>query len=63
MFCAAFLCLHFGFVILWQKEIITKAARKLLVKFNSGSQLISGHDPFKGFQILKRGRPTMIFFK
>ena len=28
----AFLCLQFGFVLFWQKEISAKAARKLLVK-------------------------------
>ena len=26
--CAAFMCLHFGFVCFWQKEIGAKAARK-----------------------------------
>ena len=36
MFCAAFLYLQFGFVILCRKEISTKAARKLLVKLTAG---------------------------
>ena len=35
-FCAASLCIQFGFVIFWQKEIITKAACKLLVKLVTG---------------------------
>ena len=30
--CAAFMCLQFGFVIFWQKEISIKAAHKMLVK-------------------------------
>ena len=30
-FCAAFMCLQFGFVIFWQKKIGTKAARKMLL--------------------------------
>jgi len=32
VFCAAFMCLQFGFVTFWQKEIGTKAVRKMLVK-------------------------------
>ncbi len=31
-FCAAFLCLQFGFVIFWRKDFGTKAAHKMLVK-------------------------------
>ena len=30
--CAAFMCLQFGFVIFWQKEIDAKAACKMSVK-------------------------------
>ena len=36
VFFIAFLCLPFGFVIFWQKEIGAKAVRKLLVKLTSG---------------------------
>ena len=36
MFCASFICLQFGFVIFWQKEIRTKAVRKMMVKLTSG---------------------------
>ncbi len=32
VFCAAFICLQFGFVIFWQKGFGTKAAHKILVK-------------------------------
>ncbi len=32
VFCAAFVCLQFGFVIFWQKDFGTKAAHKMLVK-------------------------------
>jgi hypothetical protein len=32
VFCAAFMCLQFGFVIFWQKDFGTKAAHKMLVK-------------------------------
>jgi hypothetical protein len=31
-FCAAFMCLQFGFVIFWQKNFGAKAARKMWVK-------------------------------
>jgi len=31
--CAAFMCLQFGFVIFWQKDLGAKAAHKMLVKF------------------------------
>jgi hypothetical protein len=32
VFCAAFMCLQFGFGIFWQKDYGTKAAHKMLVK-------------------------------
>jgi hypothetical protein len=32
VFCAAFMCLQFGFVIFWRKDFGTKAAHKILVK-------------------------------
>ena len=32
VFCAPFLCLQFGFVFFWQKEISAKATDRLLVK-------------------------------
>ena len=35
MFFAVFLCLQFGYVMFWQKEIDKNAAHKLLVKFTS----------------------------
>jgi hypothetical protein len=31
-FCAAFMCLQFGFVIFWQKDFCAKEANKMLVK-------------------------------
>jgi len=34
--CAGFLCLQFGFVILWQKAFGAKDALKMLVKLTSG---------------------------
>ena len=34
VFCAAFMRLQFMFVIFWQKEISTKAGRKMLVKLH-----------------------------
>jgi hypothetical protein len=36
VFCAAFICLQFGFVIFWQKEFCAKAAYKMLVKLTPG---------------------------
>ncbi len=32
IFCAAFMCLQFGFGFFWQKDFGTKAAHKMLVK-------------------------------
>jgi hypothetical protein len=32
VFCTAFMCLQFGFVIFWQKDFGAKAAHKILVK-------------------------------
>ncbi len=32
VFCAAFVCLQFGFVIFWQKDLGAKAAHQMLVK-------------------------------
>jgi hypothetical protein len=39
VFCAAFMCLQFGFVIFWQKDIGTKAAHKMLVKLSPGGRV------------------------
>jgi hypothetical protein len=36
VFCAAFMCLQFGFVIFWQKGFGAKAAYKILVKLAPG---------------------------
>jgi hypothetical protein len=33
VFCAAFMCLQYGFVIFWQKDFDAKAAHKMLVIF------------------------------
>jgi hypothetical protein len=35
-FLAAFMCLQFGFVIIWQKDFGAKAAHKMLVKLTPG---------------------------
>jgi hypothetical protein len=35
-FCAAFTYLQFGFAIFWQKDFVTKAAQKMLVKLTLG---------------------------
>ena len=32
VFCSVFMCLKFGFVCFWKKEISTKADHKMLVK-------------------------------
>jgi hypothetical protein len=37
VYCAAFMCLQYGFVIFWQKDFGAKAAHKLLVKLTPGS--------------------------
>jgi hypothetical protein len=47
VFCAAFMCLQFGFVIFWRKDFGTKAAHKILVKLTPGSQRkrwVCGHE-------------------
>jgi hypothetical protein len=36
VFCAAFMCIQFGFVIFWQKDFGAKAAHKMLVKLTPG---------------------------
>ncbi len=36
VFCAAFMCLQFGFVNFWQKDFGAKAAHKMLVKLAPG---------------------------
>ncbi len=36
VFCAAFMCLQFGFVIFWQKDYGAKATDKMLVKLTPG---------------------------
>jgi hypothetical protein len=38
--CALFMCLQFGFVIFWPKDIGAKAAHKMLVKLTPGVDLI-----------------------
>jgi len=40
VFCSAFFYLQFGFVIFGQKNISTKAARKMLVKLTTGRSFI-----------------------
>jgi hypothetical protein len=51
VFCAAFICLQFGFVIFWQKEFGAKAAHKMLVKLTLGLkfQHSSGFNAAKPF--------------
>jgi hypothetical protein len=41
VFCAALMCLHFGFVIFWRKDFGTKAAHKVLVKLTPGENIFS----------------------
>ncbi len=38
VFCTAFMCLEFGFVIYCQKDFGAKAANKMLVKLTPGGQ-------------------------
>jgi len=39
VYCAAFMCLQFGFVILWQKDFGAKAVHKMLVKLTPGGTI------------------------
>jgi hypothetical protein len=39
VFCAAVMCLQFGFVIFWQKDFGAKAAQKMLVKLTPGARI------------------------
>jgi hypothetical protein len=41
VFCAAFMCLQFGFEIFWQKDFGTKAAHKMLVILTPSIPLIT----------------------
>jgi hypothetical protein len=46
VFCTAFMCLQFGFIIFWRKDFGAKAAHKMLVKLTPSGrnwQLISTH--------------------
>jgi hypothetical protein len=38
-FCAAFMCLQFGFVFFWRKDFGAKAAHKMLVKLAIGGTM------------------------
>jgi hypothetical protein len=38
VFCAAFMCLQFGFGIFWQKDFGANAAHKMFVKLTPGWQ-------------------------
>jgi hypothetical protein len=38
VFCAAFMCLHFGFEIFWGKGFGAKAAHKILVTLTPGGR-------------------------
>ncbi len=40
VFCTAFMCLQFGFVIFWQKEFGAKAANKMLLKLTPVANVI-----------------------
>ncbi len=44
VFCAAFMCLQFGFVTFWQKDFDAKAAHKMLVRLTPGPKHVqAGH--------------------
>ncbi len=47
VFCAAFMCVHFGFVIFWQKDLGAKAAHKMLAKLTP-AWLIFSKKKFNG---------------
>jgi hypothetical protein len=40
VFCTAFMCLQFGFVIFWQKDFGPKAGHKMLVKLTPGGSMV-----------------------
>jgi len=40
VFCAAFMCLQFGFVIFWREDFGAKVAHKMLVKLTPGANVI-----------------------
>jgi hypothetical protein len=39
VFCAAFMCLKFGFVIFWRKDFVAKGTHKMLVKLTPGGSI------------------------
>jgi hypothetical protein len=46
VFCTAFMCLQFGFVIFWQKDFGAKAAHKMLVILPPGGRNCQLIDPY-----------------
>jgi hypothetical protein len=44
VFCTAFMCLQFGFVIFRQKDFGPKAAHKMLVKFTPAKTYLAGFE-------------------
>jgi hypothetical protein len=59
-FCAAFMCLQFGFVIFWQKDFGAKAAHKMLVKLTPGLQSTFSRTPkAQYFNLLFHKRPLV----
>ena len=47
------MCLKFGFVIFWQKEIGAKAAHNMLVKLTQGRKKRAAHVKYK-IMLIKR---------
>jgi hypothetical protein len=47
VFCAAFMCLQFGFVIFWQKDFGTKTVHKMLVKLAPVTRALSAVQSLK----------------
>jgi hypothetical protein len=56
LFCAAFMCLQFGFVIFWQKDFGAKAAHKMLVKLTPGKHSSLSQTFVKSFITLSPDR-------
>jgi hypothetical protein len=55
VFCAAFMCVQFGFVIFWRKDFGAKGAHKMLVKLTPG-QVVMDHYFGRGTLTHERSR-------
>ncbi len=54
--CAAFLYLHFGFIIFWHKNIGAKGTHKMLMKLTTDALCVRFERDINGLLIIFRGQ-------